>query len=467
MADQEIQDLRTRSQEGDAVAQFELACRYADGDGVPRSEATAYRWFLRAAEGDHVEAMASVGRSHHHGLGAPRDHALAAQWYERALALGSDEVHFDLGELLAESDQFPRDLPRALALLREGFERHQDEECAGLLAELYEEQLADQAESVRWLRIAADAGHASSMVQLGFRHRFGDGVPRSFKEMLRWYRAAAEQDDPVALGNLAVCYANGEGVTRDLERAYELRQRASELGHVASERWLAFALVDGTGIAPDLAAGRERLEGLAQDDPEVAHDLAVRLIEGVGLDKDVPAGLDWLRRSAEAGFAPASTYLGVLAWYGEAVPLDRAVALDHYRHAASLGDAYGAANLGFALMEGEHLPRDVERGRELVTDAARRGNAQAALWIAKRHLEGSGGFELDPAAAKAVLEACMLVEEDGDVLFQLAEFAEGGIGGQVELRRALELYQLAQVNGRDVRVEVGRLRKRLREGPPA
>jgi TPR repeat protein len=462
MADPEIKDLRTRSHEGDAEAQFELACRYADGEGVPRNETTAFRWFLRAAEAGQVEGMASVGRSYHHGLGAERDHARALVWYERALELGSDEVHFDLGELLAESDQLPRDLPRALALLREGYERHGDEECAGLLAEICDEQLDDPAEALRWLRLAADGGHTASMVQLGFRHRFGDGVPRSFQEMLRWYRLAADSDDPVALGNLAVCYANGEGVRQDLARAFALRTRAAELGHAASERWLAFALVDGTGVAPDLDEGRRRLEALAATDAEVAHDLGVRLVEGVGFGVDVTTGLEWLRRAADGGFAPACTYLGVVAWYGERVPLDRAAALAHYQRAAELGDPYGAANLGFAMMEGELVQRDVARGVALVVRAAGDGNAHAALWLAARHLEGSGGFEQDAALARDVLERCSAVEEDGDVLFRLAELVRDGVGGEADAVRALELFQLAEINGKDARVECGVLRRTLR-----
>jgi len=459
MANPEIQTLRARCQVGEAEAQFELACRYADGDGVPRSESSAYRWFRRAADGGQIEAMASVGRSHHHGLGAPKDHALAREWYERALAAGSDEVHLDLGELLAESDLLPRDVPRALALLQEGFERHADEECAGLLAEIHEDQLHDDPGAVRWLSVAAEAGHAPSMVQLGFRHRFGDGVPYSHRSMLHWYNLAADQDDPVALGNLAVCYANGEGVPVDLERAFQLRTRAAGLGHGPSERWLAFALVDGLGVEPDPSEGRRRLEALAADDPEVAHDLGIRLVEGLGFAKDVPAGLGWLERSAAAAYAPACTYLGVLAWYGDVVPLDYGVALAWYRQAAELGDSYASANLGFALMEGEHVPRDEEGGVELVVEAARAGNARAASWVADRLLEGSGGFEQDPAAARDVLAGCVAAEEDGDVLFRLAELVRDGIGGEPDLARAMELFQRAGFNGRDVRVELGQLRR--------
>ena len=138
-----------------------------------------------------------------------------------------------------------------------------------------EEELDDDGAALRWLRLAADGGDTSAMVTLGYRHRFGEGVPQDLSEMLRWYRAAAAEEDPTAIANLAICYQNGEGVRQDEARAHGLREQAAGLGHPGSEIWLAFALVDGTGCEPDPEAGRGLLEGLAAENSEVAHDLGL------------------------------------------------------------------------------------------------------------------------------------------------------------------------------------------------
>ncbi len=465
MPEPEIQDLRNRALAGDAEAQWQLGTCYLLGEGVPQSEQTAFRWFLRSAEAEFVDAMAEVGRAYRTGSGTSEDHAQALQWFERALLGGDTTVHSDLGEVLAFGEGVEHDLPRAIGLLEEGFAVHGDEQCAAVLADVFTELTPDPARALEWLARAAEGEHVAAMVQLGYRYRVGEGVPRSLAKMLHWYRQAAERGDAVALANLAACYANGEGVAVDLGEAHALRERAAALGHVPSERWLGFALLEGTGVARDPAEGLRRLEALAARDPETAHELGVCCVEGAGLDTDLPRGLAWLERAAAAEVGAALSYLGVLAWYGAHVPEDRALAVERYRAAADLGDPYGTANLGFALMEGEVVPRDVPRGIELVHSGAAAGNAHAALWLAERYGAGDGGFSADPSRARAVLEACLAVEEDADVLFRLAELCRDGVGGAADPRRALGLFERAQCAGRDARVELALLRRALRRGP--
>ena len=57
----EIQRLRSAALEGSVDAQYDLACAYAEGDGVPRSQSTAYRWFEKAAGQGDAESMTAAG----------------------------------------------------------------------------------------------------------------------------------------------------------------------------------------------------------------------------------------------------------------------------------------------------------------------------------------------------------------------------------------------------------------------
>lgn len=456
--------LRARARDDDPEAQYELGLRYTEGDGVPASDTTAHRWLARAAEAGHADAMAAVGRCLHDGAGVPADLVLAGRWYERALASGSELAFADLGRLLSEDDPNVRDVDRAREVLERGWEQHGDEACAGLLADLLEDAYGDAEGSIKWARIAAAEGDSASMVTLGFRHRYGLGLPRDFDAMVRWYREAAALGHASALTNLALCYQKGEGVRADEARAFELMEQAATLGHGQAASWVAFAHIDGVGCEPDPERGRELLEELAEDDPEVAHDLADRLIDGPGLERDVRAGLRWMRRAADEGYAAAYTYLGVLHWYGKHVDRDHGRALDMYRRASALGDPYGTANIGFALLEGEGIERDVERGLSMIERAGEEGNAHAALWIAQRRLEGDDNVPQDAAAAVRVLERCADLDEDGDVLFLLAELVRDGRGVESDPERALGLFTLARLDGRDTRVEEAQLRRLLRRG---
>ena len=48
----------------------------------------------------------------------------------------------------------------------------------------------------------------------------GEGVPEDDAEAVRWYRLAAEQGDVTAQYSLGVMYATGEGVSEDLAITY-------------------------------------------------------------------------------------------------------------------------------------------------------------------------------------------------------------------------------------------------------
>ena len=50
---------------------------------------------------------------------------------------------------------------------------------------------------------------------LGVRYASGDGVPQDEAEAVRWYRLAADQGLASAQFNLAVSYGEGEGVPQD------------------------------------------------------------------------------------------------------------------------------------------------------------------------------------------------------------------------------------------------------------
>jgi len=462
MGNIDVEILRTRARDGDTEAQFDLALRYSDGTGVPESASTAFRWLRRAAADGHVEAMAAYGRCFHGGLGVKVDEREALHWYERAFDAGCEDVHLDLGQLLSAPESTVRDLDRALLILKEGWDAHADPGCAGLIGELYEEELDDEKAALHWMHVAAEAGDSSAMVTLGYRHRFGEGVERSFPKMLRWYRAAADEDDATGIANLAICYQNGEGVRRDPIKAHELREQAAEFGHGGSRVWLAFARVDGTGCDPDPILGRTLLEALAEGDPEVAHDLADRLLDGPGLEHDEAAGLRWMRSAADRGHAAALTYLGVLYWYGKFVEENRERAIELYRRAMEFGDPYAVANVGFATLTGDGVQRNLERGLNLLRSAAERGNAHATLWLAARMLDGADDLPRDEGEAVRLLEACIVEEEDGDVLFLLAELVRDGRGVHQDLERALDLFGLAEINGRDTRVERGQIRRQLR-----
>jgi TPR repeat protein len=48
----------------------------------------------------------------------------------------------------------------------------------------------DDAEALKWFRMAAEGGMSDAMVQVGLAYEFGKGVALDFREAIRWYQRA-------------------------------------------------------------------------------------------------------------------------------------------------------------------------------------------------------------------------------------------------------------------------------------
>lgn len=73
----------------------------------------------------------------------------------------------------------------------------------------------DEAEALKWLRLAAEHGHAFAMYDLGKCYRKGTGVEQSDAEAVRWYARAAADGISLALSRLEELA--GEGNSDALE----------------------------------------------------------------------------------------------------------------------------------------------------------------------------------------------------------------------------------------------------------
>lgn len=125
----EINELKTRAEQGDAGAQFELGCRFSDGFGVKQSDSEAAVWYRRAAEQGNAEAQYNLGRCFYNGAGVEMDRGEAVIWYGKAAAQGhenarkalekhavavKDKELFERGLLLFEGKDVPRDISEAV-----------------------------------------------------------------------------------------------------------------------------------------------------------------------------------------------------------------------------------------------------------------------------------------------------------------------------------------------------------------
>lgn len=70
--------------QGDALAQNELAYMYAVGKGTQRNEAKALKWYQQAAEQGLTSAQFNLGLMYVRGMGTAPDKTVGMQWIQKS-----------------------------------------------------------------------------------------------------------------------------------------------------------------------------------------------------------------------------------------------------------------------------------------------------------------------------------------------------------------------------------------------
>jgi hypothetical protein len=102
-----------RANAGDSIAQYEMALRYADGEGVPQNYQDAMAWFAKAAANGNYEAQWKLGLGYMKGIGVPHDERKAVVWFKRAANQGDIRAQSALSDAYFNGRGIPRDYVRA------------------------------------------------------------------------------------------------------------------------------------------------------------------------------------------------------------------------------------------------------------------------------------------------------------------------------------------------------------------
>jgi TPR repeat protein len=194
---QGVQLLKDAAEKGSVDAEFELAERYENGQGVEKDKDEAINWYKRAAL---------------HG-----DRAADAALWEKVEGSEMAEIVISYRRLAEAGKAFAQEtLGRAYGL--------------GLGVK------QNDAEAARWYKLAAEQGAVTAQVVLARMYEVGQGVPLDVTEAVRWYESAAAQGSSEAQTSLGDMYFYGRGVTRDDAEAMLWYKRALETFNIERTR---------------------------------------------------------------------------------------------------------------------------------------------------------------------------------------------------------------------------------------
>lgn len=147
-----IDELRTKANQGDTNAQFQLGVAYDQGQGIAKNQNEATAWYRKAAERGHAVAQNSLGSMYQFGEGVPQNNAEAVRWYQKAADQGYGEAYTNLGYMYD----------------------------GGLGVE------QDRQKAVKLYHIGAEKGSLNAMLNLGVSYWKGEGVSKDLVQAYKW-----------------------------------------------------------------------------------------------------------------------------------------------------------------------------------------------------------------------------------------------------------------------------------------
>jgi hypothetical protein len=109
----DVNRILNRADAGDSIAQYEMALRYADAEGVQENYRKAMAWFAKAAANGNDNAQWKLGLGYIKGIGVPHDERKAVVWFKRAANHGNIRAQSALSDLYLSGRGVPRDYVRA------------------------------------------------------------------------------------------------------------------------------------------------------------------------------------------------------------------------------------------------------------------------------------------------------------------------------------------------------------------
>ncbi|KAI9312964.1 hypothetical protein BX666DRAFT_2030847 [Dichotomocladium elegans] len=401
--------IAAKTNNGPLDSEYQVARMYAYGTGTARDRSAALKWYKKAAARGHPGALYTLGAHYYANLtttdssnSITRNMKKAIDYFEKAAERDHVDAMARLADIYMREASFPQTITTTIAA---------EARRAGDRKRNY---------AIHWYTKAASLGHVAAQRELGKLYHSGIGIPKDYDKAFELFSKASAKDDPAATLLLGNCYEHGHGVVKDQERAIELYLRAGRLGYpnasfATGHLYNELNRIREAYVHYKTAASDVRLNGtpaqktaklmiaryvitfiaednVFQETEEDAFEMLRKLADddrfgpafywlahchhyGIGTLLDINQAIVWYERSAnEAQQVEALVQLGNIYGQGEGVPINHVYAFGCFQRAAQKGHPAGYYQLGLAYWRGSHgIQVDATRAANYFRDAAAQG----------------------------------------------------------------------------------------------
>ena len=403
----------------DPEVQYQLGLRYWHGDGTVKDGQEALRWLQLAAEQGHGQALALLNGPAPEKMDGPISGDNLPDWCARAED-GDADAQFAVADYLLQTapDENQYDIER---YLREAADQGHAQACLTLGKKLLDDE--DHAPAVFYLERACECSIGEAAELLSRCYYYGNGVPMDDDKAAQFLERASDWGDAQMKLRIALRYALGDDIFISQARAMAYLAKAQKAGmenaravfdaqleahrqaQLAEEESPLNAFDPGENL-PDWCA---RAEG---GDADAQFTVATYLMQ---TDPDGNQGdIDrYLRDAADQGHAQACLTVGRKMLDEE----DYGPAVFYLKQACkhSIGEA--AELLSSCYYYGNGVGKDDEKAAQFLDRAFDWGNADRKLNVALRFALGEDIFPSQVKALAYVAKAQKAGVEDARTEF--------------------------------------------------
>ncbi|CAN9511215.1 unnamed protein product [Ophioblennius macclurei] len=253
--------------------------------------------------------------------------------------------------------------------------------------------------------LAAQGDHRLALLHLGHLHQQGlHGLPADPDLAYAYYANIAKQTTLDRHNHseqqtfVEAIYLNDDEdldlQTNENHHIFQWLKLQARQGTAEAERTIARMLFWGQqGVSPNIQeAVRHYRRGAVQlQDPVSMYDYGIVLLQGHGVEKDVPKAVMFLKKAMDQGFVPA---INALAWYYEQYEQDYKRAVQLWEQAELLGSPEAALNLGVMYSRGLYpgKPSNQYVAYKYYLKSAERGHIRGAVQLAEILTTGIPGL---------------------------------------------------------------------------
>jgi TPR repeat protein len=304
--------LENATDKGFTRLQYQLGVWY----GIKGDHASAFKWFIRAADIGVTDAYYRVGVSYEEGRGTKQDYKMAAEMYHKATEKEHEDACYRLGRLYQYGNGVELDYLKAY----QGYKKAEDmgqKEAIKVLNITLESNInpnddapqnvldpssQEYQDSLSMFEYVAKYGDTEVQFKVAFAYEYCILEPNHV-EAFKWYSEAAKKSHKEAIYHLGLLYEMGLGTSQDYQRAIQLYEQAGQLGSDSAFYQLGHTYHYGSGVDIDSIKAIEYYTlSVELGNPKYQCELGKLYEEGKFVQKNLLEALKWYTRAYLQGY---------------------------------------------------------------------------------------------------------------------------------------------------------------------